>query len=589
MEVLRFGYRVPFLSTPPLSDVPILLPSYSPSSIRGIALSAAVADLCMKEAIKLAPPLPGYYSRLFVTPKVTGGWRPVINLSRFNRSVRVSHFHMETQQSVLQSFRPGDWLASLDLKGAYLQVPVHPESCCFLRFCVEEEVLQFRALCFGLSTALQAFTCVMAPISSIMHRRGFRIMRYLNDWLVLGSSFRDLVWARDILLWLCQELGVQVNLEKNSLTPTQNMDYLGMRLQTLPLRVFPTPKRVLKLNSLLAEFTSCPQQPLLLWRQLLEVMSSLASIVPGARLRVRSLQFRMNSAGRLLADSDNVTWESSCQEDLQWWSDDSHLLVGLPFGLSSPGLSLFMDASDRGWGAFLGDDHLSGSWSPHCSAFSINHRELLAVLYGVQGFLPILRLRSVSLFADNTTALTYLRNQGGTHSSLLSSVAQAILRLCEAHWIRLVPQFIPGRMNILADSRSRQPQALGSERTLCFSAFRDLLCLWPETIDLFATALNHRLPVYFSLMDDPQSAGMDAMRQLWDGFQAYAFPPSAFCTASSRRSGSLGRWSSRWWRRSGLSTLGFWTFWWLSQCSFHVRRIYSDSRIASTRTSPCFV
>ena len=38
VEVLRFGYRVPFLSTPPLSDVPIPLPSYSPSSIRGLAL-----------------------------------------------------------------------------------------------------------------------------------------------------------------------------------------------------------------------------------------------------------------------------------------------------------------------------------------------------------------------------------------------------------------------------------------------------------------------------------------------------------------------------------------------------------------------
>ena len=128
---------------------------------------------------------------------------------------------------------------------------------------------------------------------------------------------------------------------------------------------------------------------------------------------MRSLQLRLNSAGRLLADSDSVAWDSSCREDLRWWSDDSHLLVGLPLGLSQPELSLFTDASDSGWGAFLGEDLMSGSWSPHCSAFSINHRELLAVLYGVQGFLPLLRLRSVSLFADNTTALASLRNQGG--------------------------------------------------------------------------------------------------------------------------------------------------------------------------------
>ena len=181
VEVLQFGYRVPFLAAPPHSNVPIPLPSYSPSSIRGLALTAAVADLREKGAIELAPPSSGYYSLLFVTPKVTGDWRPVIDLSCLNRSVRVSHFHMETQQSVLQSLCPGDWMASLDLKDAYLQVPVHPKSRCYLRFCVGEEVWQFRALCFGLSTAPQAFMRVMAPISLIMHRHGFRIMRYLDD------------------------------------------------------------------------------------------------------------------------------------------------------------------------------------------------------------------------------------------------------------------------------------------------------------------------------------------------------------------------------------------------------------------------
>ena len=253
-------------------------------------------------------------------------------------------------------------------------------------------------------------------------------------------------------------------------------------------------------------------------------MSSLASIVPGSRLRMWSPQLQLNSAGRLLADSDSVAWDSSCLEDLWWWSDESHLLVGLPLGLSQPDLSLFTDTSDSSWGASLGEDHICGSWSRHCSSFSINHRELLAVLYGVQGFLPLLRHRSVSLFADNTTILAYLRNQGGTHSSLLSSVAQAILHLCEVHQVRLVPQFIPGRLNVMADSLSRRSQVLGSEWTLCLPAFRDLL-LWPATIDLFAMSLNHRLPVYFSPMDGPQSAGTDAMMQPWDGLQAYAFPP----------------------------------------------------------------
>ena len=142
--------------------MPIPLPSYSPTSIRGLALSASVSDLRMKGATEPASSEPGFYSRLFVTPKVTAGWRPVIDLSRLNRFVRLSHFRMETSLSVLHSLCPEDWMISIDLQDGYLQVPVHPESRRYLRFCLGHQTFQFRVLCFGLSSTLQVFTRVVA-------------------------------------------------------------------------------------------------------------------------------------------------------------------------------------------------------------------------------------------------------------------------------------------------------------------------------------------------------------------------------------------------------------------------------------------
>ena len=259
---------------------------------------------------------------------------------------------METSQSVLQSLRQADWLLSLDLQDAYLQVPVHPTSRRFLRFCVGEAVFQFRSLCFGLSTVPQVFTCVMAPISSIMHRYGFRILCYLENWLVLGSSFQEIVRARDFLLWLCQELGICINLVKSSLTPSQTIDYMGLRLQMCPLRVFPTLKRVLKLSSLVHDL-SCTLQPITMWRKLLGMMSSMSTRVPGSRLRMRFLQLRLNVGAPFLVESDVVSWDDSCLEDLRWWSVASHLMVGLQLGLPQSDLSLFTDTSDTSWGASL--------------------------------------------------------------------------------------------------------------------------------------------------------------------------------------------------------------------------------------------
>ena len=71
--------------------------------------------------------------------KASGTWRPVIDLSTLNLRIQQTSFKMETLQSVLLYVRPGDWIVSLDLKDAYLQVPMHLESRKFLRFMVGGE------------------------------------------------------------------------------------------------------------------------------------------------------------------------------------------------------------------------------------------------------------------------------------------------------------------------------------------------------------------------------------------------------------------------------------------------------------------
>ena len=66
------GYCIPFSSPSPLSRVPIPIPSYSPTSIKGEALRGGVLSLVEKGVVELAPHSPGYYSRLFVVWKATG-------------------------------------------------------------------------------------------------------------------------------------------------------------------------------------------------------------------------------------------------------------------------------------------------------------------------------------------------------------------------------------------------------------------------------------------------------------------------------------------------------------------------------------
>ena len=237
------------------------------------------------------------FSRLLqpsVVWKTSGSWRPVIDLSHLNRFVDVSPFQMETIQSVLLSVRQGDWMASIDLKEAYLQVPVHPASRHFLRFMFRDTVYQFKALCFGLSTAPQVFTRVMAPVSAILHSMGIRMRRYLDDWLVQSASRESLLRDLQTVLPLCHELGIVVNSQKSNLVPSQVVQYLGVVIDSTSFRASPSEERISRLQSTAAEFQSCASPPASLWLSLLGVLSSLAHLVPGGRLKMRSLHRSWN-------------------------------------------------------------------------------------------------------------------------------------------------------------------------------------------------------------------------------------------------------------------------------------------------------
>ena len=132
----------------------------------------------------------------------------------------------------------------------------------------------------------------------------------------------------------------------------------------------------------------------------------------------------------------------------------------------SPNLDFWSDASDVGRGAHLGDSVVSDLWSPQETGLSINVRKLLAVENGLHYFTSQLVDSTVAVFIDNSTAIAYLRNQGGTRSPLLNSVAQRILRWVESVLMVLAPQFIKGKNNVLADSLSRPNQVQGLEWTL---------------------------------------------------------------------------------------------------------------------------
>ena len=172
------------------------------------------------------------------------------------------------------------------------------------------------------SPQLPRFT---APISSILHSFGIRILRYIDDWLTQATSREAVLQDLETVLSLCCELGIVVNLAKSIFFLARWVQYLGMILDTLTFKASPSQDRDDRLLSLRDECLSSRLQPASTWQALLGTLSSLSHIVPGCRLHMRTLQLQLHRSWDRLDGSFLVSWSDACLQDLLWWLDPVRL------------------------------------------------------------------------------------------------------------------------------------------------------------------------------------------------------------------------------------------------------------------------
>ena len=105
LNIITNGYVLPFLSKPSLVRFPLIQSEYKARQ-KDQALATCIQSLLSKNAIERVENVKslGFYSRLFLVPKLHQRWRPVIYLSRLNK--------METPESIRTSLIPGEWVSS---------------------------------------------------------------------------------------------------------------------------------------------------------------------------------------------------------------------------------------------------------------------------------------------------------------------------------------------------------------------------------------------------------------------------------------------------------------------------------------------
>ena len=365
--------------------------------------------------------------------------------------------------------------------------------------------------------------------SDVRKKRAITLHPYLDDWLARNQNRQVLLEHRQFLLSLINSLGLIINYEKSYLVPAQVFTFIGMEFLTQANNVRVPQDRVLKILETVRQFSQKYSVSARDFLSLLGHLGAAADFVMPGRLHLRPSQMSLLSQWRPHKPLDHrIGVTTEILHHLKWWRREDLFFQGVPLKIDTPFHSMFTDASHTGWGAHVEPEGLlyHGVWTEDQSQFHINVLEMKAISLSLAQALLTVRNTTVLVSTDNTTVVAYLRHQGGTHSPELCLETWGILHMCLKHNIQLLVKHIPGRFNTLADRMSRMDKPITTEWSLDQGkANRIFQIMGYLSIDLFATQLNYKLPVYVSPIPDHQALSIDALTMDWNRIHALGFPP----------------------------------------------------------------
>ena len=263
------------------------------------------------------------------------------------------------------SLQQGEWVTSIDFKDAYFHIPIQEQSRKYLRFHVQGQTYQFKALPFGLSTAPLEFTVVAKEVKLMATQKGIRVHQYLDDWLVRVSSHRVCLQHTQILVKMCQRLGWLVNVEKSELEPKQVFDFVGYQFDFRSGQVRPTLDRWQNLQDKILEILSSPACPVRQFMSLIGLLTATEKQVHLGRLHMRPIQWHLKNNWSVPESLEKVIpIPRSLHPHLQWWLDKDNVLTGQPLHPIKHALQIFTDTSKEGWGASLKRAYCKGNLVP---------------------------------------------------------------------------------------------------------------------------------------------------------------------------------------------------------------------------------
>uniref|UniRef100_A0A2A4J4H2 Reverse transcriptase domain-containing protein n=1 Tax=Heliothis virescens TaxID=7102 RepID=A0A2A4J4H2_HELVI len=514
------GYVIPFWKRPPITFLTnkTLSNFQTPASSQ---MDQEVSKMIEQKTLRKLNLKTGFISKMFLTPKSDGKWRPVFNLKRLNEFVKLQKFRLVNHRKLQFFLQKGDYMTKIDLSQAYLHIPIARRHWRYLGIQYRNTTYAMTALPFGLSSAPQIFAKTINWVAKILRYQNIRLVVYLDDFLIVNQNPQRLKDEVNIVLRTLKELGFQINWEKSVLTPTKSISFLGVHWNTDRNRKsLPLDKATLLRKIVL----KCIKTRTWSWQQAKSILGRMefaSFAIPLARLHCRKIQRTVN---RMPGINPNARFKIDPEiiQELRWWSENMEKTSKIV--VQEPDIHLITDASNTGWGATLEDELISGLWTQRQKQWHINKKEMYVIYEIMSNHQSLLQNRSILIQCDNKTVVAYLKNQGGTKSPALLKLAGDILKLALHLNIEIRIEHIPGQYNVISDHLSRGKSL--PDWHLSNKMQETIFKKWgtPE-IDLFATRESAVVEKYVTQFPCQQSEFVNAFTRTWNYNLAWIFPP----------------------------------------------------------------
>lgn len=474
---------------------------------------------------------PAVVSPIFMIPKKEGGWRVIIDLRYVNQFQRPGRFKMEGIEQVKEVVRRGDFLVKGDLKHAFHHIPIREEHQKYLGFEVEGTFYVYRTLPMGSSSSPMILTKILRPvIRYIRDVLRVRIVWYVDDFLILGSTKEEAENNLQRVITLLQGLGWSINVGKTIFTAARKIEFLGFTICTDgdPVLRVPYQKRRKARREVVRLLTKAEADQVTvgdIWKvagtcgALTKAMSTTPIFLRHLLKCIPHGLMRKRSSGRPV----RLTKEAIL--DLRSWLEILSSWKGETLIPRTCDISVNTDSSDYRWGGLLVETRkeVKGTWSQAWRRRHINVKELKTVVKVVKAFRKELEGKSILLRTDNRVAMAYVNRMTGRIPEL-AAIARELIELLETMGSKIQAIYISTVDNVEADALSRSKDT--HDWCVKEKLFEKIdKKFGPHSIDRFADKFNRKTKRYNSWKYEPEAEAVDGLARPWIGENNFVVPP----------------------------------------------------------------